>query len=71
MEDISNYCYEHLKLNIHPRVYDYADKNLSDIKIQNIADMYIFGEWLYKDATIYLTRKKEVYDKFKHHYNLQ
>lgn len=28
-------------------------------------DMYTLGEWLYKDATIYLTRKREVYEKFK------
>lgn len=32
--------------------------------------MYIFGEWLYKDATIYLKRKKDKYDFFKKHYNL-
>lgn len=71
MEDISNYCYEKLGLNVYPQVYDYADRNLSDIKIQNISDMYLFGEWLYKDATIYLTRKKAIYDEFKKHYNLK
>ena len=31
--------------------------------------MYIFGEWMYKDATIFLTRKKEIYEAFKLHYN--
>lgn len=71
MEDISNYCFENIKLSICPKVYDYADKNLSDIKIQNIKDMYLFGEWLYKDATIYLTRKKEIYNDFKSYYNLK
>ena len=71
MEDISNYCFKNIKLNIYPKVYNYADKNLSDIKIQNIKDMYLFGEWLYKDATIYLIRKKEIYDDFKSHYNLK
>lgn len=69
MEDISNYC---KKLNLHtiPKVYEYPDKNLSDIKIQSKSDMYIFGEWLYSNATLYLTRKKDKYDLFKKHYNL-
>lgn len=71
MEDISNYCFKNLELDICPKVYDYADKNLSDIKIRNIKDMYIFGEWLYKDATIYLIRKRKIYDDFKLHYNLE
>ena len=69
MEDISNYC-KKLNLNIIPKVYTYQNRNLSDIKIQNKEDMYIFGEWLYKDATIYLKRKKDKYDYFKLHYNL-
>lgn len=69
MEDISNYCNK-LHLNIIPKVYDYADRELSDIKIQSKQDMYIFGEWLYKDTTIYLKRKKEKYDYFKDHYDL-
>ena len=25
---------------------------------------------MYKDATIFLTRKKDIYDNFKDHYNL-
>ena len=70
MEDISKVC-EKLKLQQIPTIYDYKDKNLSDIKIQNINDIYLFGEWMYKDATIYLTRKKEIYEKFKDHYNLK
>lgn len=69
MEDISNYC-KKLNLSIIPKVYTYQNRNLSDIKIQNKEDMYIFGEWLYKDATIYLKRKKDKYDYFKSHYNL-
>ena len=70
MEDISNYC-KKLDLTIIPKVYDYADKQLSEIKIQNVQDIYTFGEWIYKDATIYLKRKKEIYDCFKEHYNLK
>lgn len=70
MTDISNYC-EKLNLKTIPKVYDYADKELSDIKIQGKDDMYIFGEWLYKNATIYLTRKKDKYNYFKSYYNFK
>lgn len=70
MEDIANYCFKELHLKTYPKVYDYKDRNLSDIHIQSINDMYLFGEWLYKDATIYMKRKKEIYDNFKQHYNL-
>ena len=70
MKDISNYCSK-LNLNTIPKVYIYQDKNLSDIKIQAKEDMYIFGEWLYKNATIFLKRKKDKYDLFKSHYNLK
>lgn len=69
MKQIANLC-ETLGLNTIPTVYDYDNKSLSDIKIQAIQDMYIFGEWMYKDATIYLQRKKDKYDFFKQHYNL-
>lgn len=69
MTDISEYC-KKLNLNIIPKVYNYTNKDLSDIKIQNIEDMYRFGEWMYNNATIYLKRKKEKYDYFKSHYNL-
>ncbi len=70
MEDISFYIDKELKLNFKPNVYDYKDRSLSDLKIQNKEDMYKFGEWIYKDAKIYLVRKKEIYDNFKNHYNL-
>lgn len=70
MEDISNYIFDELSLKQKPSIYDYKDKALSDIKIQNKDDMYQFGEWLYQDAMIYLIRKKEIYDRFKGHYDL-
>lgn len=70
MEDISVYIFSELSLRQKPKVYDYKDKALSDIKIQSKDDMYKFGEWLYQDATLYLIRKKETYDRFKKHYNL-
>lgn len=70
MIDISNYC-KKLNLDTIPRVYTYQNKNLSDIKIQSKNDMYVFGEWLYKDATLFLKRKKDKYELFKSHYNLK
>ena len=71
MEDLSNYSNQQLKLKVQPKVYDYKDRQLSEIKFQNIDDIYTFGEWIYKDETIYLTRKKDIYEQFKTHYNLK
>lgn len=69
MEDIAEYLYNNLQLKQSIRVYDYQDKNLSDIHIQNYEDMQKVGDWLYKDATIYLIRKNNIYNSFKEHYN--
>ena len=70
MQDIVNYFQEHLDLIGTISIYDYKDKELSDFKLQTVQDMYTFGEWIYKDATIYLKRKKDKYLEFKKHYNL-
>ena len=69
MEDIAKYLYNNLQLKQPIQVYDYQDKNLSDIHIQNYEDMEKVGDWLYKDATIYLVRKNNIYNSFKEHYN--
>lgn len=69
MEDIAKYLYNNLQLKRSIQVYDYQDKNLSDIHIQNYEDMEKVGDWLYKDATIYLVRKNNIYNSFKEHYN--
>lgn len=70
MEDISTFLTHHLQLKIKPKVYTYENKNLSEMKIQNVEDMYKLGMWLYNDATIYLKRKKEKFDLFTRHYGL-
>jgi len=70
MTEISEYITNILFLQAKPTIYNYSDKSLSDIKIQNIHDMELFGNWLYKDATIYLKRKRDLYIKFIKHYNL-
>ena len=70
MQDISDYLVSCLPLNQKPSVYDYKDRHLSDIKIQNKYDMYLLGEWMYHDATIFLERKRKTYQDFKDHYGL-
>ena len=64
MTDISQYCSTALNLKQIPKVYDYKDRELSEIKIQNLEDMLKFGNWIYENASIYLTRKKEKFDEF-------
>ena len=51
-------------------VFDYDDRHLSEVKWQSIKDMYKIGEWMYRDANIYLTRKHDKYLDFKKHYKL-
>lgn len=70
MEDISDFCFDVLNLSVKPTLYVYKDKNLAETRIQNKEDMNIFGNFIYKDATIFLKRKKEVFDAFKSHYGL-
>ena len=65
-----NYFQKHLDLIGVISVYDYKNKQLSDFKIQTIQDIYTLGEWMYRDATIYLKRKRNKYLEFKKHYNL-
>lgn len=70
MQDISDYIYNYLNLNIKPKVYDYKNRSLSEIKISNIHDIKTFGEYMYKDATVYLRRKYDRYLDFKDHYQI-
>ena len=70
MEGISNYLYENLAFKQKPTVYDYKDRQLSELKIQNINDIYLFGTCIYKKATIFLDRKYKIFLDFKQHYNL-
>ena len=70
MEDISNYLSENLAFKQKPTVYDYKDRQLSELKIQNIDDIYLFGTYIYKGATIFLDRKYKIFLDFKQHYNL-
>ena len=67
MEDISNYILENL--GIKTVVYDYKDRNLSELKIQNIDNIAKFGYWIYRNSTIFLNRKKDIFNDFLKHYN--
>ena len=70
MEDLSTYLYNELKLSIKPKVYNYKDRLLSEISVQNISDMHILGNYLYNDATLFLSRKYNKYYKFLQYYNI-
>ena len=68
MEDLSSYLTKKLNLNKSPSIYDFKNKNLSEIKMSNVEDMLLFGDWIYNNAHIYLTRKKDKFDIFKEYY---
>lgn len=67
MEDISNCILENL--GIKATVYDYKDRKLSELKIQSIHNIAKFGYWIYINATIFLNRKKDIFNDFLKHYN--
>ena len=67
MEDISKYLLEHL--DIKSTIYDYKDRRLSELKIQTISGIMKLGCWMYKDSTIFLIRKKNIFDIFLIHYS--
>jgi hypothetical protein len=69
MTNISDYAFEKLHLKQKPTVYNYADRKLSEIKIQNINDMAKFGYWIYHNSSVFLNRKKDIFNNFLSHYN--
>lgn len=69
MDDLATYL--SLNLNVQtPKVYDYTDRMLSEIKWQNINDILTIGNYLYNDAEIFLERKYNAFLDFKNHYCL-
>ena len=68
MEDLSNIIFDSLNLFTRPRVYDYKDRYLSEIKIQRADDIRGFGNWIDSGANIYMIRKKEKFDMFLNFY---
>lgn len=69
MDDIARYIYEQLQLSHQPKIRDYKDRHLSEIKVASTKDMKILGDWIYNDSTIYLTRKKDIYNNFLQYHN--
>lgn len=68
MEDISNKLYECLHLDNKPEVYDYKNRQLSEIHIQNLKDILKYCNWIYEGATIYLKRKFDKYLEIINYY---
>lgn len=65
MKEINDYLVKILNLKISHVPYDYKNRELSEIQYTNYEDIEKIGSFLYKDATIYLLRKKELYDLIK------
>ena len=50
------------------KVYDYSDRHLSEIKWQSVSDVLLVGDWIYRDATIFLERKRKLYSDIEQRY---
>lgn len=70
MSELSDYLTEKAGLTFKPNVYDYKNRQLSEISIRSIENMEKLGNYLYKNSTIYLKRKRDIFDDFLTHYNL-
>jgi hypothetical protein len=47
-----------------------TEKNTYEIRFTRKQDVLTFGEFIYKDTELYLTRKKELWEKFINQYNI-
>ena len=70
MMEISDIINNNLIIEKSSKVYDYKNRTLSEISYASIHDMRNFGLWIYDDATIFMKRKREKFDKFMEHYKL-
>lgn len=68
MQDISDLIYTKLSLSFKPKVYDYKNRNLSEIKIQRFEDIKKLGLWMYGNSSLFLIRKRKLFDYFMKHY---
>jgi hypothetical protein len=62
--DVVDYIFDNLKLSFKPKIYSYKNRSLFEFKLYNYEDMKAFGDFMYKDSTVYLKRKKEKFDVF-------
>ena len=65
MQNMSDAISETLNISTKPKVYDYKNRILSEFKIYNFGDTLKLGNWIYKNATIYLKRKREMFEQIK------
>lgn len=71
MAQINDYLVQKLNLKVSRTPYDYKNKILSEIQYTNYEDIEKIGSFLYKNATVYLFRKKELYDLIKQRIELR
>ena len=70
MQGVVDYITPTLQLTLKPKVYSYANRPLSEFRVGNIQDMNKLGDWLYKDATVYMDRKYQRFLEFQNHYGI-
>lgn len=63
LKDMMIYMQNTLGLNLDYKSIQKEKENLYSFKYSNKHDLSLILHWLYDDATIYLTRKKEICDK--------
>ena len=68
MSDIAEKLTDLGLLSFTPKVYDYKNRLLSELKIQRKDDIVSVGNWMYEGATVYMTRKKDKFDSLKEFY---
>lgn len=71
MEELSSLIQEFTNMKTKAKVYDYKKRILSEFGFGSMENMKKFGTWIYKDSTIYLKRKRELFDKFMKHYGFE
>lgn len=55
-------------ISFTPKVYDYKNRQLSELKIQRKDDIISVGDWMYKDASVFMRRKRVKFDYLKEFY---
>lgn len=69
MIELADFIYRTVGLHTKPKVYTYKTRQLSEIKVQGLKDIYKLGMWIYgKNPTIFIL-KKEV-SKISRNYRL-
>ena len=70
MVELSDILNEMIDIKGNLKIYDYKNRHLSELVLRNTHNMRNFGLWIYDGATIFMKRKRELFDKFMEHYKL-